>query len=213
MMNKPTRSIEWMVWSGLALVIVAIFGAYVASKFGTNRRSLPVLSKVPDFTLTNQFGRALGFTDLRGQIWVADIIFTRCLGPCAKMTQEMSQLQSRLPPNHAVKFLSLTADPEFDTPDVLRKYGEKFGAAPERWHFLTGRKLDLYRLATQGLLLAVDEVKADERTSPDDLFVHSTRFVVVDKLGRVRGTFDGTEPAACLKIVDAIQNLLREDPP
>jgi protein SCO1/2 len=211
--NKPTRSIEWMVWVGLALVIAAIFGAYVVSKLGTSQRPLPVLSRVPDFTLTNQFGRAIKLSDLRGQVWVADIIFTRCPGPCAKMTQEMSQLQSRLPPNQAVKFLSLTADPEFDTPDVLRKYGEKFGAAPERWHFLTGPKLDLYRLATKGLLLAVDEVKADERTSPDDLFVHSTRFVVVDKLGRVRDTFDGTEPSSRQLIVDAIQTLQREDPP
>jgi protein SCO1/2 len=213
MMNKPTRSIEWMVWGGLALVIAAIFGAYVASKLGRNHRPLPVLSRVPDFTLTNQFGRAVGLADLRGQVWVADIIFTRCLGPCTKMTREISQLQSSLPPNHAVQFLSLTADPEFDTPEVLRKYGEKFGAAPERWHFLTGPKLDLYRLATKGLLLAVDEIKADERTSPDDLFVHSTRFVVVDKLGRVRGTFDGTEPSTRQKIVDAIQTLLQEDPP
>ena len=73
--------------------------------------------------------------------------------------------------------------------------------------------MDLYQLATQGLLLAVDEVKADERTSPDDLFVHSTRFVVVDKHGRVRGSFDGTEPSSQQKIVESIQTLLREDQP
>jgi len=144
---------------------------------------------------------------------VADIIFTRCPGPCASMTRAMSELQSALPPTQPVKLLSLTADPEFDTPEVLRKYGEKFGATPERWQFLTGKKLDVYRLATKGLLLAVDEVKADERTSPDDLFVHSTRFVVVDKQGRVRGSFDGTEPSSQQKIVETIQTLLREGQP
>ena len=128
------------------------------------------------------------------------------------MTHTMSELQSALPQTQPVKLLSLTADPEFDTPEVLRTYGEKFGAAPERWQFLTGNKLDVYRLATKGLLLAVDEVKADERTSPEDLFVHSTRFVVVDKHGRVRGTFDGTEPSSEQKIVEAIQTLLQEDP-
>jgi protein SCO1 len=212
--NKPTRSIEWSVWGGLALVIAAIFGAYVASNLGRNHRpTLPVLSRVSDFALTNQFGRVVALGDLRGQVWVADIIFTLCPGPCESMTRAMSELQSALPPTQPVQLLSLTADPEFDTPEVLRKYGEKFGAAPERWQFLTGKKLDVYRLATKGLLLAVDEVKADERTSPDDLFVHSTRFVVVDKHGHVRGSFDGTEPSSRQKIVETIQTLLKEDPP
>jgi len=119
-MNKPTRSIEWIVWSGLAVVILTIFGAYVASSLGKNHRpALPVLSRVPDFALTNQFGRVVTLADFRGQVWVADIIFTRCPRACAKMTREMSQLQSALPPNQPVKFLSLTADPEYDTPEVL----------------------------------------------------------------------------------------------
>ena len=213
-MNKPSRSIEWIVWSGLALVIVAIFGAYVASTLGKNHRPpLPVLSRVSDFALTNQFGRVVALGDLRGQVWVADIIFTRCPGACPTMTHTMSELQSALPQTQPVKLLSLTADPEFDTPEVLRTYGEKFGAAPERWQFLTGKKLDVYRLATKGLLLAVDDVKAEERTSPNDLFVHSTHFVVVDKLGRVRGAFDGTEPSSQQKVLEATHMLLREDQP
>jgi len=213
-MNKPTRSIEWIVWSGLAVVILTIFGAYVASSLGKNHRpALPVLSRVPDFALTNQFGRVVTLADFRGQVWVADIIFTRCPRACAKMTREMSQLQSALPPNQPVKFLSLTADPEYDTPEVLSEYAKKFGAASERWQFLTGKKLDVYRLATKGLLLAVDEIKADERTSPNDLFLHSTHFVVVDKQGRIRGGFDGTEPSSQPKIVQSIQTLLREDEP
>jgi len=73
--------------------------------------------------------------------------------------------------------------------------------------------VDVYRLATKGLLLAVDEIKADERTSPNDLFLHSTHFVVVDKQGRIRGGFDGTEPSSQPKIVQSIQTLLREDEP
>jgi len=213
-MNKPTRSIEWIVWGGLALVIVAIFAAYVASRLvGKRQPPLPVMGSVSDFTLTNQLGRVVTLADLHGQVWVADIIFTRCPGACPKMTREMSQLQSALPPNQPVKFLSLTADPEYDTPEVLSEYAKKFGAAPERWQFLTGKKLDVYRLATKGLLLAVDEVKADERTSPNDLFLHSTHFVVVDKQGSVRGGFDGTEPSSQPKIVESIQTLLREDEP
>src|SRR6185437_13521971 len=172
------------------------------------RHPLPVLATVSDFALTNQFGRSVTLEDLRGKVWIADIIFTRCPGPCAKMTKQMSELQAALPSNEPVQLVSLTADPEFDTPEVLKKYGERFGALPQRWQFLTGKKLDVYRLATKGLLLAVDEIKADERTSPDDLFVHSTLFVIVDKHGRVRGSFDGTEASSRSKILAAMRALL-----
>jgi len=212
-MNKPTRSTEWIVWGGLGLVIVGILGAFIISRSASRGQPLPVYGTVPDFTLTNQFSRAVSLSDLRDQVWVADIIFTLCPGPCAKMTKQMSELQSALPVNERVKFISLTADPEHDTPEVLKKYGERFGSAPFRWHFLTGKKLDLYRLATKGLLLALDEIKPDERTSPNDLFVHSTLFVIVDKQGRIRGSFDGAEPSSRQKILDAVQTLLKEKQP
>jgi protein SCO1/2 len=209
-MNKPTRSVELIVWGGLAVVMVVIFGAYFASKLRAPRQPLPVLAHVTDFALTNQFRGAVTLADLRDKVWVADIIFTRCPGPCARMTKQMSELQAALPPDEAIQLVSLTADPEFDTPEVLKTYGERSGAAPGRWQFLTGKKLDVYRLATRGLLLAVDEIKADERTSPDDLFVHSTLFVIVDKQGRVRGSFDGTEPSSRPKLLAAIKTLLKE---
>jgi len=209
-MNKPTRSVELIVWGGLALVMAVIFGAYFAARLRAARQPLPVLATVPDFALTNQFGHSVTLGDLRGKVWVADIIFTRCPGPCAKMTKQMGELQAALPSNEAIRLISLTADPEFDTPEVLKKYGERAGASPDRWQFLTGKKLDVYRLATKGLLLAVDEIKADERTSPDDLFVHSTLFVIVDRQGRVRGSFDGTEASSRSKILTAIRTLLKE---
>jgi protein SCO1/2 len=212
-MNKPTRSVELIVWGGLVLVMAVIFGAYFTSKLRAARQPMPVLSTVSDFALTNETGRVVTLADLRDKVWVADIIFTRCPGPCAKMTKQMSELQSALPPDEAIRLVSLTADPEFDTPDVLKKYGERFGASSARWQFLTGRKLDVYRLATKGLLLAVDEIKADERTSPDDLFMHSTLFVIVDKQGRVRGSFDGTEASSRSKILAAIKALLKEKQP
>ena len=212
-MNKPTRSVELIVWGGLVLVMAVIFGAYFASKLRAARQPMPVLSTVSDFALTNQSGRVVTLSDLRDKVWVADIIFTRCPGPCAKMTKQMSELQAALPADETIQLVSLTADPEFDTPDVLKKYGERFGASSSRWQFLTGRKLDVYRLATKGLLLAVDEIKADERTSPDDLFMHSTLFVIVDKQGRVRGSFDGTEASSRPKLLAAIKALLKEKQP
>jgi len=212
-MNKPTRSIEWTVWGGLAVVVVVIFSAFLVSKSGRNRPPLLIYGTVPDFALTNQSGRVVALSDLRGKVWVADIIFTRCPGLCAKMTGQMSQIQAGLPADLPVKLISLTADPDFDNQEVLKRYGERFGATAGRWHFLTGKKIDLYRLATKGLLLVLEEVKPEQRQSENDLFVHSTLFVVVDKQGRIRASFEGLEPSSRQKILQAIEDLLKEKQP
>ena len=193
--------------------MLAILGAFVISKSGRTMPSLPVYAAVPDFSLTNQFGRVISLSDLRGKVWVADIIFTRCPGPCPKMTRQMSELQAALPAEAPVKLVSLTADPAFDTPEVLKRYGEKFGATPDRWQFLTGKKSDLYRLATRGLLLVLDEVKPEQRESENDLIVHSTLFVVVDKQARIRATFEGAEPSSRQKILETLPLLLKEKQP
>jgi protein SCO1/2 len=209
-MEKPTRSIRWLLWSGLALVILTILVRFLENRLrdGSGSEGLPTIGTVPDFSLTNQFGRRVTLEDLRGHVWVADIIFTRCPGPCEKMTREMSRLQSALPEGDSVKLVSLTADPEFDTPEVLKEYGEKFGARPDRWHFLTGGKTDIYGLATRGLLLAVDETKPDLRESDNDLFVHSTKFILVGRHGRIRGVYEGTEAESRPRILEAIRTLL-----
>jgi protein SCO1/2 len=212
-MNRPARPIECVVWGGLLLVIVSIVGAFLAPRFGRSHPSLPVYGAVPDFSLTNQSGRLVSLADLRGQVWVGDIIFTRCPGLCANMTRQMSELQAALPATEPVKLVSLTVDPEFDTPEVLKRYAERFGASVDRWYFLTGKKLDLYRLATKGLLLALEEVEPEQRKSEDDLFVHSTLFVVVDGQARIRATFEGAEASSRQKILEAIHALLKEKQP
>ena len=96
-MNRPARPIECVVWGGLLLVIVSIVGAFLAPRFGRPHPPLPVYGAVPGFSLTNQSGRLVSLADLRGQVWVGDIIFTRCPGLCANMTRQMSELQAALP--------------------------------------------------------------------------------------------------------------------
>ena len=159
---------------------------------------LPILAEVADFTLTNQQGQVFTQANLRGQVWVADIIFTRCAGPCPRMTRQMKELQDALPAASKARLVTLTTDPVFDTPQVLRLYGERFGANPERWTFLTGSKDEIAKLATSSLKLTAIEKSPAERENPEDLFIHSTIFVVVDKQGRLRGVFessgDGIDP-------------------
>ena len=212
-MNNPVRKIEWLVFGSLAVIIVSVTAAYVlsqAEKLNDRRVSLPLNSPVTDFTLTNQQGRAVSLGDLRGHIWIADIIFTRCAGPCPKMTQRMSELQKVLPANRPVKLVTLTTDPDFDTPEVLKRYGERFGANTDRWIFLTGAKKQIAQLARDGLKLVAEETNPSERTSDQDLFIHSTIFVIVDRQGRLRGSFEYDDPQMKQKIMVAVRKLLRE---
>jgi cytochrome oxidase Cu insertion factor (SCO1/SenC/PrrC family) len=212
-MHKSARKIEWLVFGSLALVIAGITLAYVLSqteRLRDRQVSLPLLYPVADFILTNQHGRAISLSDLRGGVWIADIVFTRCAGPCPKMTKRMSELQKALPANNPVKLITLTTDPEFDRPEVLKRYGESFGANFNRWIFLTGGKKQIAHLARDGLKLIAEETNPAERTSDNDLFIHSTLFVIVDKQGRLRGSFDYDDPLMKQKILAAVRKLLRE---
>lgn len=191
--RAESRSVEWAVWGGIIFVVLAIVAAYVREQQRAPANKLPIIAPVADFTLTNQLDRPVRLADLRGQVWVADIIFSRCPGPCATMTKRMAELQTALPPNAPVKLISLTTDPEHDTPRALAAYAQRFGADSNRWHFLTGPKADLVKLAVSSLKLTVLDTEEAKRTSPNDLFIHSTIFVVVDKQGRLRAVFESLD--------------------
>ena len=182
-----TKALQRIVWGGLLLVIFSIVVAYVRTQVQPAPPALPVLSQVAPFQLTNQLGQPVTLHDLQGKVWLANIIFTRCPGPCAQMSRRMSLLQKDLPPG--VLLVTLTTDPDFDTPPVLAEYGRKHAAAPERWSFLTGTKAQIAQLAVDSLKLTALEVPPEKRESAADLFVHSTLFVLVDGQGRLRSTF------------------------
>jgi len=217
---QSSRGIAWVVWGAMLLTVLAIGTAFVRSKSEKSRTSeifedaqgadLRPIAQLPDFTLTNQNGRAVSLADLRGDVWVADIIFTRCGGPCPIMTQRMSELQTVLPAKAPVKLLTLTTDPEYDRPEVLKRWGERFNANFERWTFLTGTKQGIARLAVDGMKLAAMEKNPQERESERDLFIHSQLFVFIDKQGRLRGSVESYDPEMKPKVLSAVKQLLRE---
>lgn len=177
---------------------------------------LPILGTLGEFQLTNQLGKTVTLASLRGQVCVFDIIFSRCPGPCALITRHMAALQKAMPEEMPVRFLSLTTDADFDTPGVLKIYGDRFGVDHDRFLFLTGSKLEIHRVATSprgGLMLAVVEKQPSERLTDEDLFIHSTRFVVVDKQGRIRAFFDGERPEVQPEIISTVRRLARENMP
>jgi protein SCO1/2 len=149
-----------------------------------------VLGPVAGFTLTNQDGQVTTLADLSNHVWIADIIFTRCAGSCPIMSKQMASLQDALPQTGGTKLVTLTTDPDFDTPAVMKKYGERYDANFNRWTFLTGTKLEIGQLAASSLKLSAVPVKPEDQQNPADLFVHSTIFVIVDQHARLRGTFE-----------------------
>ena len=180
------------IWVGFGLLFSLLGLMYLLSlmEYGRARqKALPVIDQVADFTLTNQEGNVTTLADLSNHVWIADIIFTRCAGNCPIMSTQMKSLQDALPSSSQAKLVTLTTDPDYDKPSILKRYGEHYGADFQRWTFLTGEKGELAGLATGSLKLGSTPVPPQDRTNSVDLFVHSTIFVVVDKQARLRGSF------------------------
>jgi protein SCO1/2 len=126
------------------------------------------------------------------------------------MTGRMAELQQRMPRSSATKLVTLTTDPDNDTPAVMKHFGERFRADFNRWYFLTGRKDQIARLAVDGLKLTAIPKGPAERESDVDLFIHSELFVVVDKRGNSRAAFESYQPDAIANVLKAVEQLTRE---
>lgn len=219
MMEVPPRPPR-TIWVGFllffALIALAFLLWLMQAARNFNQVPLRVLGPVADFTLTNQDGQLTTLADFTNRVWVADIIFTRCAGPCPRMTAQMRSLQDLLPRAGAAKLVTLTTDPDFDTPAVLKRYGERFGADFSRWTFLTGTKAEIGGLAANSLKLSAQPIKPQDQKDAADLFIHTTIFVVVDKHAQLRGFFetggDGVDwtNAVRPKLMQAVRQLESE---
>jgi len=207
-MSMSQRFLSTALWAALVIGMMSIIGASVWSgrrtsvnlagtSSGQPSETLPVLFPPPKFSLINQDGLPTTDADLAGHAWVAAFIFTQCAGPCPMMSTKMSELQDRIP-DRSIKLVSISVDPERDTPAVLKEYAAKFKADTTRWFFLTGEKAAIIKLSADLKL-----------TLPDasDPMLHSTRFVLLDAEGNVRGTYDGKEDDSVARLVDDAKQL------
>jgi protein SCO1/2 len=193
-----------------ATVTLGLLAAFSGWFGGEGAEPLPVLGQVPDFSLIERSGQAVSLKNLKGQVWVADFVFTHCAGPCPLLSRRMQSLQEPLAPYPAARLVSFSVDPERDTPEVLAEYAKRYNAG-ERWLFLTGEKEPLYWLIMDGFKLGVDDGSALTAGVPGPgTITHSTRFVLVDREGRIRAYYDGSSPDVSEKLLPDIQALLRE---
>ncbi len=202
------RSIAWK--TALILIPIVTLGVLLwlrnVEVSALRQRTVSSYGTAPFFQLTNQNGQPFGSAQLAGKIWIADFIYTTCPGPCPMISSRMSELQKPLEKTDA-HLVSFSVDPEKDTPEVLRRYADKLQAEPGRWDFLTGPKSAIYNISHDGFKLAVSD-GSDAQGIP----VHSTRIVLVDRHGQIRGYYDATEADAITKLLADTNHLLREQP-
>lgn len=202
------RSTAWKATLILIPLVTAgtLFWLRQVQVSALSNRPLPAYGDVPKFELINQDGQPFGSEQLAGKIWIADFIFTTCPGPCPIISTRMSELQKPLGKTD-VHLVSFSVDPEKDTPEVLRAYADKLRKEPLRWDFLTGSRETIYSLSKDGFKLGVSDGSEEERVP-----VHSTRFVLVDRRGTIRGYYDAVTPDAVTKLLADTNHLLREQP-
>lgn len=165
--------------------------------------AVPDYGAVAGFAFTDQTGRPFGSEDLKGKVWIADFVFTRCMGPCPLLTTRMAALQTEFKNKQDLMFVSFSVDPDHDTPAVLTKYATTYGVDGARWKFLTGPKEKIYQLIHGSFHLAVGPGE-DKTPSVTDI-LHSLFFVLVDKDGRVRGYFNSDDEESMKSLREKIR--------
>ena len=256
------------LWGVLVGVLVVVAGLGIWSLItqqpmthlmrGQGATAPPVYGVVPDFTLMERSGRPVRREDLQGKVWIASFIFTHCPDECPVMTAELAQLQSDFAAAADFRLVSITVDPDRDTPAVLSQYADKFNADPERWLFLTGDRRVIYQLAREGFRLGISAPMEDpqgglgrgqtistaasvngarrlltqevgaagagtlrrwlQAMAPSQAWAdhgragaigHSTRLVLIDRQGRIRGYYDSLEGAGLQRLRRQTQSLLQ----
>jgi protein SCO1 len=179
------------------LVVLALACALAAC---SHHAALDVFGDIPHFDLTAQDGQPFDSHVLAGKIWVADFIFTTCPGPCPRMTSQMREVQDAVLKIPDVRLVSFTIDPANDTPPVLADYAKLHGASPAIWYFLTGPIPTLQMLNRDAFKLG----------DIDGTLQHSTRFVLVDRQGRIRGYYDTSDASSIRQVISDIRALAAE---
>ena len=193
----------WLVWPLLALAVACVIVAFTVPIKRKPPSTAPIDAApssyfpAPLFTLKERSGAEITIADLRGKVWIAAFIFTRCKMGCEEVTATMVKLQSELNLAEAddLRLVTFTVDPERDTLADLQTYATKVKSHPSKWLYLTGSEKYVRMLLKEGF-----KVTAEKKTDgkPGDEFDHTTKLYVIDKRGDIRGSFDGKQGASDL---------------
>jgi len=183
------RSLAWILVGlvlALALAAVAAFALYQVESARSDPEALDDYGEMPEFRFVDQEGESFGRDELEGSVALVSFQFTRCPAACVTMSRELRRLHERYEGRDDLRLVTFTVDPEHDTPEVLREYAESLGVADGIWTFLNGPLDRVVEVSEKGFLLPAEVLPAG----------HSSRLVLVDRGGRIRGYYDALEPEA-----------------
>ena len=164
-----------------------------------------VYHTIGNFRLVNQDSTIVTNKTVQGKIYVADFFFTSCRTICPIMKTQMMRVYEAVENDPEVLIVSHTIDPEYDTVGLLHDYADRLGVKSNKWHFLTGSKDSIYHIAQTSYFATAMEAEAE----PDG-FIHSGAFLLIDKVGRIRGKYDGTKAEEVDKLLKDIEVLKKE---
>ncbi|MCL6295387.1 SCO family protein [Jejuia spongiicola] len=141
--------------------------------------------KVPTFSFTNQEGKTISNKDYEGKVYVIEFFFTTCPTICPRMNANLIQIQNSFKGFEDFGVASFTINPDYDTPEILKGYAERYGVTNPNWHLMTGNKDEIYKLANQGFNLYTGE-----NAEAEGGFEHSGNFALIDKNGFIRSRKD-----------------------
>lgn len=169
------------------LLVAALLSLFSCSR---STAKLDDYGVVPHFALTDSQGHSFDSKSLAGKVWIVDFIYTNCPGPCPRMTSQMHKLAEKLKGSDDIRLVSISVDPERDTPPVLNAYAHHFGGPASNWVFLTGPMPTVDLLAAN--TFHIGTVK--------NRLVHSTRFMLIDKNNHIRGYYSTFDPEEFAKL-------------
>jgi cytochrome oxidase Cu insertion factor (SCO1/SenC/PrrC family) len=220
-------------WLILGVAVLAVAGVAL-TVWWTHRAptdgAAVVYGTVPDFLLVERSGRTIARADLLGKVWVVDFFYTRCTDVCTLQNAHLARLEAELPARADLMFVSVSVDPEYDSPAILSAYAARLHADSHRWLFLTGPRPAIERLAFDGFHLAVPAARREpsssgsawirpakawahgqdaEADADTHALPHAAKFALVDRHGRIRGYFDSTDWSDVERLREALTLLLR----
>lgn len=195
------------------ILLAAAFMTYYYKVSKDSPKKLPVFGnpghQVKPFAFWNQDSLLITKEDVRGNIYVVEYFFTTCKGICPKMNENMSKVYEAFQGKEDFKILSHTVDPKKDTVGAMKEYSLRYQADPNQWMFLTGDKKELYDMARYSYLISASDDTVTIDIQGD--FIHSDRFVLVDRHGKIRGQYRGTDIGEVNQLIGDIKELYREE--
>lgn len=150
---------------------------------------------LPSFQAVDHNGKPFTANDMKGKLWLVDLIFTRCNNVCPPMTANMAKIQQELKAQGVeIKIISFSVDPEYDTPQVLTQFAKKYHADLSNWYFVTGYSFEEINKITETAFKS-NLTKSKGPTAEVPVMInHPSRFYLIDQNGKVRKFYDGLNP-------------------